>query len=68
MDDVLTCDMCGADLGNGGIDKCAILSDLTPDKTAVRLIRFCRENGCADKVLALAVKVPVPAEQPVEQS
>ena len=55
------CARCGADLGNGGIDKCVIVNDLDPAATGIiRTLRFCRDReeggstvrGCARKVLS----------------
>lgn len=47
------CDRCGADVGNAGVDKCVIVSDLDPDRPGmVRNLHFCRENGCSGKVLS----------------
>lgn len=49
------CDRDGTDVGNGGVDRCIIVSDLDPDPEArgmVRNLHFCRENGCDQKVLS----------------
>lgn len=47
------CDRCGADIGNGAITECVIVSDLDPDiPGGVRILHFCRENSCAKKVLS----------------
>lgn len=47
------CDRCGHDVGNGGIDKAVVVSDFTATGAIVNL-HFCRENGCAGKVLSKA--------------
>lgn len=47
------CDRCGADIGNASVDKAVVVGDLDPDNEGhVRNLHFCRENGCADKVLS----------------
>lgn len=49
------CDKCGGDCGNGGIDQCAVVSDLDPDTPGlIRNYHFCRANKCDTKVLAPA--------------
>jgi hypothetical protein len=50
------CDSCGTDVGNGGIDRCAILAVLGPDGRPEHL-HYCyrREDGkkpCAARLLA----------------
>lgn len=63
MTDLYWCAKCGAGLGNGGVDRCAIVADLDPDQDdlAPRQLRFCRDRpdpdnprkkiqGCRDKV------------------
>jgi ribosomal protein S14 len=52
------CDRCGADLGNGGIDLCARITDLEPDDpTQLRYLELCRQpregapRGCVGNVL-----------------
>lgn len=48
-----TCDRCGADIGNAGVDKAVVVGDLDPDNEGmVRNLHFCRENGCAKRVLS----------------
>lgn len=54
------CDRCGADCGNGGIDQCAIISDLDPDNPGMILnYHLCRkndkQNACASKTLNATV-------------
>ena len=47
------CDRCGADIGNGDITHAIVVGDLDPDREGlVRNLHFCRENGCAGKVLS----------------
>ena len=50
------CDRCGAPVGNGGVDKCIVVSDLDPDRPGmVRNLHFCREDGepgCASILLS----------------
>lgn len=57
------CAKCGADVGNGGVASCAIVSDIDPDQPGmVRNLRFCRDRedngetikGCASRVLSAA--------------
>lgn len=51
--DSFVCDRCGADVGNGSIQLCLIVSDLDPDRDGmIRMLHFCRENGCDQKVLS----------------
>ena len=53
------CDRDGVDVGNGGVDQAAIVSDLDPDTGNVRVLHFCRDRqvdgktvkGCAGRVL-----------------
>jgi hypothetical protein len=57
------CARCGVDVGNGGVDQAAIVTDTHPDdRTAVRQLRFCLDRpdpdhegrtiqGCRDRVL-----------------
>lgn len=57
------CARCGADLGNGGVQSCAIVVDLDPatGEQTQRNLRFCRDrpdpdnpgkniHGCRDRV------------------
>ena len=47
------CDRCGASVGNASIQNCLIVSDLDPEREGmIRVLHFCRENGCAGKVLS----------------
>jgi hypothetical protein len=47
------CDRCGADVGNASVFNCIVVGDLDPDNEGhVRNLHFCRENGCAGKVLS----------------
>jgi hypothetical protein len=47
------CDRCGTSVENASIDKCVIVSDIDPDSPGtMRTLHFCRENGCAKKVLS----------------
>ncbi len=49
-DGVFRCDRCDADVGNAGIDRCAIVSDLDPDAPGtIRTLHLC--NGCRGRVL-----------------
>lgn len=57
-----SCDRCGTDVGNGGVQMCAVVSDLDPDRESmVRNLHFCRDReddegnktkGCTNKVLS----------------
>lgn len=52
-DGSFACDRCGADIGNGDITHAIVVGDLDPDREGhVRNLHFCRENGCAGKVLS----------------
>lgn len=48
------CDRSGRELVNGGVQECIIVTDLDPatDNTTTRVLHFCREDGCAGKVLS----------------
>lgn len=55
------CARCGANVGNGGVDQCSVVSDIDPDTPGmVRNLRFCRDReddgkkikGCTGKVLS----------------
>ncbi len=58
------CDRCGADLANGGLIRCAVVSDLDPDNEGmVRALEFCRDRpdpdndgetirGCAHRLVS----------------
>lgn len=55
MAEILNCARCGANIGNGGIDLCLVVSDLDPEVPGmIRNLRFCRENKCDRKVLTSA--------------
>lgn len=59
----MICAHCGGDVGNGGVDKCLIVNDLTPnhdfpDQWDVLVYRFCRDNGCAELVQSLKRENP----------
>lgn len=58
------CDRCGADVDNGGVANCVIVSDLDPDRPGmVRNLEYCRDRpgpdvdggiikGCSRKLLS----------------
>lgn len=56
------CARCGADVGNGGVTLCVVVSDLDPDNPGmVRNLRYCRDHtddngdvvkGCSRKLLS----------------
>lgn len=57
-DGTYRCDGCGTDVGNGGVQKAAVVADLDPDDPArLRNLHLCRKprkgapHGCARKVL-----------------
>lgn len=60
-DGTYECDRCGADVGNGGVDKAASITDTEPgDLTRVRQLKLCLDRpgddgkkiqGCRDRVL-----------------
>ena len=62
-DGTYTCDRCGVDVGNAGIDRCAHITDLNPDDpTDIRHFHLCLDRpdpdndgktiqGCRDRVL-----------------
>lgn len=51
------CDRCGTDVGNAGIDQCAIVTDLNEEGTSPIQLHLCRKaqdgapRGCAARVL-----------------
>lgn len=52
------CDRCGTDVGNAGVDMCAVISDTDPDDpTRPRVLHLCRDardgapTGCVGNVL-----------------
>lgn len=54
------CDSCGIDVGNASVTRCAVVSDLDPDRPGmVRNLHFCRDRveddeevrGCIHKLL-----------------
>lgn len=57
-----SCAKCGADVGNGGLDQCSVVSDIDPDTGLIRNPRFCRDReedgktikGCTNRVLSAA--------------
>jgi hypothetical protein len=50
--EVFVCDRCGADVGNGGVDTCLIVSDWDPDTdNRVHNYHFCRANKCDRRVM-----------------
>lgn len=47
------CDRCGTGIGNAGVTEAIVVGDLDPANPGmVRNLHFCRENGCASKVLS----------------
>lgn len=39
------CDRCGADVGNGGVEQCAVVADLDPDAVGqLRTLHLCRDH------------------------
>jgi hypothetical protein len=66
------CDRCDADVGNGGVDRCAIVSDLDPVTGAVRNLHFCLDRvgddgatvrGCAHRLLSPSMIAAYTARQ-----
>lgn len=58
------CDNCGADVGNGGVSECVVVSDLKPgERGMVTNYHFCRDReedgkeikGCERKLLRPSV-------------
>jgi hypothetical protein len=56
-DGTYACDRCGTDIGNGGIDEAAAVSDLELDADgnvvlgAIRVLHLCRKNKCVRHVM-----------------
>jgi len=49
-----TCDRCGADLGNGGLDRCVVIS-MIASTTTVANLHLCTSGGrCAQRILTTA--------------
>lgn len=46
-----TCDRCGADLGNAGLDKCAVISMIAADGMVANLHLCTTGERCAQRVL-----------------
>lgn len=62
------CDRCDADVGNAGVQECAIVSDLDPkNPSALRVLHLCRTrregapHGCAGNVLGPGTLAAWPA-------
>jgi hypothetical protein len=50
----MKCSRCGADVGNGGLDVAARITDLDPDEpSGIVQHLLCRENGCVRAALTL---------------
>jgi hypothetical protein len=46
------CDRSGRLLENGNVQESVIVTDLDPETGGVRILHFCREDGCAKAVLS----------------